>query len=168
MDISKCFLLLQNSLSDERNDLQLIVVDVLSHELVPELDSQASQNKELVTNFKPALKQSLQVLTGSTSFLTDTSSSMKRRLSWGVVGTCCTRISATMDNFDWACHHSSVIKDLGQVFGQYCAEKDLIGDGQIIATELPDEILDLSSEENSVLKYVSMYVHMYYLETSIQ
>ena len=121
------------------------MLDVLRREVVPEL--RTNQNRELDANFRTLLEECLRHLRSNLGWLT--SFSTKQRFCWGILATCCTKMTISVEHFDWAHNYSAIIQDLklGMVFLTYCTGKKLGRDQRIIADKLPEEILAHPSED---------------------
>ena len=113
--------------------------------MVPELKT--VQGKELDENFKTLLKESVRLLRKDLSWLT--SLSVKQRFCWGIIATCCSKMTISTDNFDWTHNYSIIIRDLGlcHIFLAYCNGKKLAGDKRIVSSKLPDNIRCHPSED---------------------
>ena len=109
------------------------MLDVLCHEVVPE--PRTLQDETLDVDFETLLRDIVSSLTSDLTWLT--SLSPKQRLCWGILATCCSKITPSIDNFKWA----SVISNfnLGLVFISYCSGKNLSNDERMI-NQFPHEI----------------------------
>lgn len=112
-------------------------MDVLSHEVVPEF----SYSHVDSANFTNLLKLSVEVLSRNSLWLTDFNP--KQRFSWGVLATCCSKITVS-ESLDCVVHYSSVMYDLGHVFHAYSKAK-LRGKEPYIYNNLPNEIMNHES-----------------------
>ena len=78
---------------------------------------------------------------------------LQQRFCWGIVATCCSKISSNIvtDNFDWIHSYDIIISQLGQIYASYCNGKKLPENERVLADTLPQDIAHLPS--NDVHKY---------------
>ena len=129
----------QLSISNQKEEFQGLILDVLHRELVPDITSITQGNE----NFKTLLSESIKLLKNDMKWLTSLSN--KQRFCWGFLATCCSKIIVSTENTDWANHFCTIFTEhdnlnLGTVFSAYCREKDFNSRQCIIATGLPAEI----------------------------
>lgn len=129
----------QDSISDERDEFQLLVLDVLCCEVVPELKT--THHEGVDNNFRTLLNKSVHLLKYNLNWLTTLSA--KQRFCWGILATCCSKISISTQNFNWVHLYTSIFSNdmkLGVVFCTYCTGKSLPTDQCNMAIQLPDDI----------------------------
>ena len=104
-------------------------------------------DRKMDDNFKRLLTETVRLLRKDLSWLT--SLSAKQRFCWGILSTCCAKITLSQDNFEWVHHYSGIIVDLqlGLVFSTYCTGKKLPSEQCIIVSQLPPEIQAHPSED---------------------
>ena len=68
---------------------------------------------------------------------------------WGIVATCCSKISSSIitDNFDWIHSYDIIISQLGQIYASYCNGKNLPESERVLADTLPQDIAHLPSDD---------------------
>lgn len=114
-------------MSDQRNGFQLLVLNMLCVELVPE----PLRGRIVDVKFKALLSNSISLLNQDLGWLTSVST--KQEFCWGVLATCCSKIIISSGNINWIDEYSALIKDvdLGLIF-KTCREKGI--------DKLPDQI----------------------------
>ena len=139
-------------MSDQRNEFQLLVLNMLCVELVPE----PLRGRKVDVKFKALLLKSVSLLNQDLCRLGRlTSISTKQEFCWGVLATCCSKIIISKDNLYWVEDYSALIRDvdLGLIF-KTCGEKGII--------KLPDQIkstdLDRCVVKSTIHDYAFMYV----------
>lgn len=122
------------------NQLQLLVLEELRHNVLPEL--KISRNKEVEACFRAAVRKSLEeLLRVNLDWLATGTLSVKRRFFWGILATYCSKITISEENLDWTQHYFiSRDLNLGVVFREYCRFRQLPSDECIVTTELPYEV----------------------------
>lgn len=123
----------QTTLPDRRDGFQQLVLDVLSYEMVPDITA----NQNVDSCFKTLLSDAVNCLEKSLGRISSGSLSMKDKFYWGILATCCSKITISTENFDWAENYTKDLK-LGVVFSTYYTQK--LHDDQYTFTSLPDEI----------------------------
>ena len=116
------------------NNFQLLVLDVLQDDVVPELK---------ITDAKIVLQESIPFL--QATFPNQTSLSTKQRFSFAILSACCSKIIISTKKFRWAQHYGEL--QLGQVFETYCKWKQLPEVECVMATKLHEEVQTYSSED---------------------
>lgn len=137
-------LLIQSSISNQNDEFQCLVVDVLHREIVPDIVNISRGNK----SFKKLLSKSIKFLK-SLKWVTVTTVSNRQKFCWGILATCCSKINVSTENADWANHFCSVFTDLnlGTIFSAYCKEKNLVNGQCIITANIPADIQYHSLED---------------------
>lgn len=132
----------QKFISDKMNQLQLLVLEVLHHRVLPKL--RMTRNEEVDASFRAVLRKSVELLRNDLSWLK--TFSVKHTFCWGILAAYCSKITFSND-LDWTRHYF-ISKDLnlGLVFTAYCTWKQLPNDQRIITTKLPDEIIYKSED----------------------
>lgn len=130
---------MQGFISDEMTDLQLLVLEKLHQDVLPEL--RITRNVEVDSCFKAMLRKSVDFLRSSLNWLATVSA--KQRFCWGILANYCYNIVISKDTLEWARHYF-ISKDLnlGLVFSDYCTFRCLTNNQRMIDTELPKEIQD--------------------------
>lgn len=123
-----------------KNDFQQLVLDVLHHDVVPELRTTGTE--VLDANSKTALRESVELLLNHFSW--QTLLSTKQSFCFAILNACCSKITISKENFDWVQHYGEL--NLGLLFEKYCKWNDLLHDQCIIDTKLPDHILAHSED----------------------
>lgn len=92
------------------------------------------------TFLKTLLSESIKLLKNNLRWLTSLSN--KQRFCWGILTSCCTKISISAERLDWVSQYCSIFPNdpkLGEVFSTY-RKKRLSGDKYIMTADLPKEI----------------------------
>lgn len=124
-------LIMQQSISDQKDDFQSLVLDAIHHVIVPDITAITQCNE----NFKTLLIKSIKLLK-TLKWLH--SMSNKEKFCWGVLATYCSKIKVSIENTDWPNHFWSIFTNrddlnLGTIFSGYCKAKSF-PDGQRITT----------------------------------
>ena len=130
---------IQKSITEERDEFQQIVLSVVQKEVVPEFKT--LQGKEALTStmLNEVLKISVTELCRNLSWLT--SLTAKQGFCWGIVATCCAKITLTADSFDWVHDYQFLISQLGHVYKAYCNGEGIRGeDEKLLKDQLPPNI----------------------------
>ena len=112
---------LQDSITDE-SGFQLLVLNVLSLNIVPDF----SDSEETLEFILHSIQQISRVLMTDNEWQADLSP--KQAFCWNVLGTCCSKISISNENFDWLHQNFSVTDELCILFGHYRRTLGLVGD----------------------------------------
>ena len=118
--------------TDQKNDFQLLVLDVLSHDIVPSMKTLSGSDLQ---NFEILLSESIKFLS-KLGWLTSLSN--KQRFCWGILTSTCSKIAISSDNMDWVHQYCSISPSelkLGIVFSSFCAKKRLSKDQCISSLE---------------------------------
>jgi len=135
-------LIIQRSISekqDEFHEFQHIVLSVVQTEVVPEFKT--LQGRDALTNstLNEVLQISIAELCTNLSWLT--SLTAKQGFCWGIVATCCAKITLTADSFDWFHDYQFLISQLGHVYKTYCNGEGIRGeDEKLLKDQLPPNI----------------------------
>ena len=122
---------IQRCISNNKNEFQLLLLEVLHIDVVQKMKTMKVDN-----NFKSALKESIKQLKNLELCAVV---SNQQTFCWAILSACCSRVKVSSENSAWAEHYYNDRLDLGAVFSVYCKEKKLTDDECIIITELPDE-----------------------------
>ena len=117
-------------MSDQRNEFQWLVLEMLCVELVPK----SLRGRIVDVKFKALLSDSISLLNQDLCQLGQLISiSTKQEFCWGVLSTYCSKIIISNDNLYWVEDYSALIQDvdLGLIF-KTCRENDI--------AKLPDQI----------------------------
>ena len=132
------------------NDFQMLVLDVVHHEVVPSLQTEKLRSfdngrpqevdaqKDFDQHFSVLLKQSTKFLSTNLAWA-EGSLSIQQRFYWGILATSCSKIGISSNGSLRLLHqHSTVINKLTPVYSTYCLRKPV--DQCIIISKLPYEI----------------------------
>ena len=136
-------MLLQKNITEKESEFQTLVLNVMSHEIIPDLG--AHRDKKVNNDFKSLLHEPLEVLRSSNSWSSNLS--QKQTFCWGILGSCCSMITVSAESFEWLHSYSSIIVNLSTMFNHYCKSLKDSGDQMIIATEIPSGIFNHSSAD---------------------
>ena len=131
---------MQNSISDYKNGFQLLVLNVLHHDVLPGL-------RIVDIDAKSILEVSVKIL--MTSFPQQTTST-KELFCFAILNTCCSKITISADNFHWAQHYAEL--QLGKVFETYCKWNSLSDEKCIMAAKLHENVHEAYSSSKDILK----------------
>ena len=139
----------QKVISEERDDLHLLIVSVLHDDIFPGfkvldnvLDSHSSQNHKAVLEFSITyLCENLSLVQVPTA---------KQAFCWGLVSSCCSRVRVVPEHFEWLHNYSYVISELSKIFNAYCTGKKLSKEERIIVNGLPEDVTPFTYVKESV------------------
>ena len=132
-------------MNNKQNEFQSLIVDVLRHEVVPDL--RTLQGKGQKNNFNNLMKEVVRVLTKDLTWLS--SLSTKQHFCWGILGTCVSKIAVNKDSFDWVHNYSDVVSGfkLGVVYSCFCTDKKLSMEECVIIEGLPAAVKTHPSDD---------------------
>lgn len=117
-------------------------MEILSHAVLPE-----QLNKETMEDFKYVLLHVIPSLTKNTTWLGEFS--LLHHFCWGVVNTCCSKISISSDDLSWT-RNSGHINSLCEVFLYTC---DVQKTPKLLVDAIPELIQQHTSKD--LLRYVN-------------
>ena len=131
-------LIIQRSISekqDECHEFQHIVLSVVQTEVVPEFKD--LQGRDALTNstLNEVLQISIAELCMNLSWLT--SLTTQQGFCWGIVATCCAKITLAANSFEWVHDYHFLISKLGEIYKAYCNGKGLREDEKLLGDLFP-------------------------------
>ncbi len=153
--------LLQNAISDERDEFQQLILGVVYQEVIPgfkvlqDLESNTETSCQI---FKKVIKHSIDHL----KLCSSQDLTAKQTFCWGLVASTSSHVYVTDDNFEWLHNYSYVISELGKLFNTYCDGK---WTHRLIIDDLPGDIV--TSRCNDVIRYNYnnyIIIHMLYIQ----
>ena len=123
------------------NQFQLLVLDIIAHEVVPDLHPYPQNN-----SFKVLIHYVVNFLKVNLDWLAE--HSPKDRLCWGILSACTSKIAVNKDRFQWMKNYGAVISnfDLGAVYQTFC-DGQLLTQHFVITDSLPSLITSHSSSD---------------------
>ena len=124
------------------SQFQLLVLDVIAHEVVPDLRPFPQNN-----SLKMLMQNVVNFLKGDLDWLVE--HSPKHRLCWGILSACTSKIAINKDRFQWMKNYGTVISnfDLGAVYQTFCDGQKLTAHYFVITDSLPSLIISHSSND---------------------
>ena len=133
------FLLLQESISNERDEFQGLVLAVLQKEVVPEFKMLQGEVSIPDTTVRNVLTKSVTELCRNLNWLT--SLTPKQGFCWGIVATCSAKIPVRVDSLLWLQDYDYLINQLCHIYKAYCNGLELRGeDERRLKDELPANV----------------------------
>ena len=129
----------QNSISEERDEFQGLVLAVLQKEVVPEFKILRGELSLSDPTVEEVLTKSVTELCGNLNCLT--ALSPKQGFYWGIVATFSSKIPVTVDRFSWIQDYHYLINQLCHIYKSYC-------NGQGIRTQ--EEKKTILTESNDI------------------
>ena len=135
--------MLQSVLSQQPSEFQNLIVSVLFQVLVPELSSEEESKHN--SNFVNLMVEVVKYIANE-SWQNKWSS--KLYLCWGLLVTCCSKITIDEKSLNWVDKRTSQIKSLqlDYVFMVYCNKNGFSNEKKIFTFGLPEEVKNHTSE----------------------
>ena len=134
----------QAAISDQRDEFQQLVLEVVLREVVPEVKD--LQRDTISSPFYGVLHVTVTTLCKDLSWLK--ALTPKQRFCWGIIASCCGKIPVTKEQFDWVQSYRFVITHLGYIYNSYCAGKKLPEEKRLLLAEgFSNEITYIPSED---------------------
>lgn len=135
----------QKTVSEERDDFQAIIVEVIYGVIIPdpkvlqELEFNPGSDSE---NFKAILEMSYRHLRKNRTWLQEPST--KQTFCWGIVTSCCSRITIVHEHFQWL-KYRFIVMQLCKIFTVCLDHNEISKDRSTTIQRLPSENMKLVS-----------------------
>ena len=110
----------QAAISDQRDEFQQLVLEVVRREVVPEIKDLQGE-KTIPSPFCGVLHVTMTTLCKDLSWLK--ALTPKQRFCWGIIASCCGKIPVTKEQFDWVKSYKFAITHLGYIYKSYLPEE---------------------------------------------
>jgi hypothetical protein len=128
------------SISEVDNNFRLLVLDVVKHDVIPELRK--------APNSKILVEKAMRYLTKTLGWQTPLS--IKEDFFFAILSTYCTNIPISRDDFKWVQYYKE--SNLGLVFSDFCRWNEISVEECVMAVKLQERLQVHSSE------YLKRYV----------
>ena len=128
----------QAAISDQRDEFQQLVLEVVRREVVPEIKDLQGE-KTIPSPLYGVLHVTVTTLCRDLSWLQTLTT--EQQFCWGIIASCCEKIPVAKEQFAWVHLYKYLITHLGYIYNSYCAGKKLPEEKCLLSAEcFPNEI----------------------------
>lgn len=144
----------QDAISNQQDEFQQLVLMVVEKEVVPGF--QTLQEGSVSSSPMYSVLQ-LIVTTLCKDFTWLQAPSIKQQFCWGIVTSCCDKISITEEHFMWAYQYNSAITCLAGIYDLYCKWKGKPKSAEGCSQDIAHSSSDIRKYEPTVMCSTNWY-----------